>query len=204
MHLYEPALSIFKPESIPENQTQFGCYVSLSSFNNKNPFVKKRVYNNNKKKKNTEAEWTDPTIYLQFSISSDKDPHFILDRTRGQWFMMGGTKLEVKEIQVLHVISTHMAFNLSSTNNRDVLTHELRIMMNEARKINEDEGNIDEDPPPLQAIPKFILTSKMPRLVGRGSTPRVPAKRKFFVREVHRKSIAREGPNIHGPQQDRG
>jgi hypothetical protein len=51
MHLYEPSVSIFKPESIPENQTQFGCYVSLSSFNNKNPFVKKRVYNNNKKKR---------------------------------------------------------------------------------------------------------------------------------------------------------
>jgi hypothetical protein len=30
--------------------------------------------------------------------------------------------------------------------------------------------------------------------VSRGSTPRVPAKRTFFVREVHRKSIAREGP----------
>jgi hypothetical protein len=28
------------------------------------------VYNNNnKKKKNVEAEWADPTIYLQFSIS---------------------------------------------------------------------------------------------------------------------------------------
>ena len=39
-------------------------------------------------------------------------------------------------------------------------------MMTEARKINEEEGNIDEDPFPLQAIPKFLLTSKMPRLVG--------------------------------------
>jgi hypothetical protein len=80
--------------------------------------------------------------------------------------MMGGTKLEVKEIQVLHVVSTHMAFNLSSTNDRDVLTYELRNMMIEARKINEDEGNFDEDPLPGQAIPKFILTSKMPRLLG--------------------------------------
>jgi hypothetical protein len=146
MHLYEPLVSIFKPKPILENQTQFGCYVSLSSFNNKNPFAKKQVYNNNKKKKNTEVEWTDPTIYLQFSISSDKDPHFILEPTRGQWFFMGGTKLEVKEIQVLHVVVTHMAFNLSGTNNRDVLSHELRNMMTEARKINEEEGNIDEDP----------------------------------------------------------
>jgi hypothetical protein len=120
-HLYKPLVSIFKPELIPENQTQFGCYLCLLSFNNKNPFVKKRVYNNNKKKKNVEAEWTDPTIYLQFSISSDKNPAFILERTCGQWFVMGGTKLEVKDIQELHVVTTHMAFNLSGTNNREVL-----------------------------------------------------------------------------------
>jgi hypothetical protein len=165
-HLYEQSVSIFKPDLIPENQTQFGCYVSLSSFNNKNPFGKKRVYYNNKKKKNAEAEWTDPTIYLQFSISSDKDPHFILDRTRGQWHFMGGTRLEVKEIQVLHVVTTHMVFNLSCTTNKEVLTYELRNMMTEARKINEEEGNIDEDPCPLKAIPKFLLTNKMPRLAG--------------------------------------
>jgi len=164
-HLYNQTVSLFKSESIPENQTKFGCLFNVSSFGNKNPFGKQRVYNNKKKKKNDEAEWKDPTIYLQFSISSDMDPNFILERVRGQWFVMEGTKLEVKEIQELNVVTTHMAFNLSCTNDRQVLNYELRNMMEEVRKINEEDG-IHEDPFPFRDIPKFTLTSKIPRLTG--------------------------------------
>ena len=164
-HLYNQSLSLFKSESIPENQTKFGCFFNVSSFGSKNPFGKQRVYNNNKKKKNDVVEWKDPTIYSQFSISSDMDPTFILERVRGQWFVMGGTKLEVKEIQQLNVVTTHMAFNLSCTNDRQVLNHKLHNMMEEVRKINEDEG-IHNDPFPFRDIPNFTLSSKSPRLTG--------------------------------------
>ena len=164
-HLYNQSVSLFKSESIPENQTKFGCLFNVSSLGNKNPFGKQRVYNNNKKKKNDVVEWKDPTIYLQFSISSDMDPTFILERVRGQWFVMGGTKLEVKEIQELNVVTTHMAFNLSCTNDRQVLNHELRNMMEEVRKINEEEG-IHNDPFPFRDIPNFTLSCKIPRLTG--------------------------------------
>ena len=49
-HLYNQSLSLFKSESIPENQTKFGCFFNVSSFGSKNPFGKQRVYNNKKRK----------------------------------------------------------------------------------------------------------------------------------------------------------
>ena len=75
-HLYNSNERIWKRDQISPNQTMFCCYFNISSFNNKNPFVKQRQYNNNnnKKKKNEEAELKDPTIYFQFAISCDQDP----------------------------------------------------------------------------------------------------------------------------------
>lgn len=163
-HLYK-AGSIWKPEEISENQTKFGAYFLISSFNNKNPFSKQRKQNNNKKKKNEEAEWVNPTIYFQFAISCDEDPSFILDRVRSQWQFMGGIRLEKKEIQALYVYATHVIWNMISTNNADAISYELRSMMDEVRKINRDEGNSD-DPFPNDPTPSFSLSTKQPRLTG--------------------------------------
>ena len=163
-HLYK-AGSIWKPEDISVNQTKFGAYFLISSFNNKNPYSKQRKQNNNKKKKNEEAEWTNPTVYFQFAISCDEDPSFILDRVRSQWQFMGGIKLEVKEIQALKVYSTHVIWNMISTNNFEAISFELRSMMVEVRTINREEGNTD-DPLPNHPVPPFSLSSKQPRLMG--------------------------------------
>lgn len=156
-HLYK-AGSIWKPEEISENQTKFGAYFLISSFNNKNPFSKQRKQNNNKKKKNEEAEWINPTVYFQFAISCDEDPSFILDRVRSQWQFMGGIRLEKKEIQALNVYSTHVIWNMISTNNAEAISFELRSMMGEVRNINRDEGNSD-DPFPNTQQPHPILLS---------------------------------------------
>jgi hypothetical protein len=165
-HLYNSNEYIWKPDQISTNQTKFCCYFNISSFNNKNPFIKQRQYNNNnnKKKKNEEVELKDPTIYFQFAISCDDDPSEILERVRPQWFYMEGQKLEVKTIQALKVFPTHVIWNMTS-NDTEAIAHELRTMMREVREINVDENNFD-DPDPSKDIPSFSLTSKQPRLTG--------------------------------------
>ena len=185
-HLYTLTKeNIWKPEDISLNQTKFGGYCLISAYNNKNPFSKQRQQNNNKKKKNEDAVWVDPTIYLQFAISCDENPAYILDRVRSQWHFMGGKQLEVKEIQALKVFSTHVIWNMVSTNDPEAITYELRSMMDEVRKINIEEKNTD-DPRPNQPIPGFSLSIKQPRLIGLNTKPYAKLS---YEEQNHRRAI---------------
>ena len=134
-HLYKPGIKLLEPARIPVNQTDFGSYVKISAWGNKNPFNKQKDKDKNKKKNGD--EWKDPVVYFQFSISCDEEPTYVLERVRNEWFRIGGGKLEVKEFQALDVRQTHSIYFVTTQgNDTAILVKELKQMMDKVKEIS--------------------------------------------------------------------
>jgi hypothetical protein len=88
---------------ISTTMTKLGIHVKISG--GRYTFLKQKIWDNDKGKKSSKKkeEYHHPTVYFSLVVSSDVDPKEIIKRCLHEWMCSGGTKMSIKDLQILIV-----------------------------------------------------------------------------------------------------
>ncbi len=159
---------IFDHTGIPINMTMLGAHVRISSFG-RNPFKKQKVWGKTANKGKEEVK--NPVVYFTMAITTDLEPHEVIARISHEWNRLGGTRLQVKELQTFESDMIAALFNILTVNRKDTLKSELHKILVDAQEWVQSVDSMDfmwlfdmllgDDP-----IPPFELRLQVPKLPG--------------------------------------
>ena len=159
---------IFDHSGITINMTMLRAHVKITS-NGRNPFMKQKQWGKNAGKGKEEAK--DPVIYFTMAIATDVKPQEVISRISHKWNRLGGTRLQVKELQSFDSETIAALFNILRVNDKNTLKSELHQILVEAQDWVQAVDIMDflwplgsllgKDP-----IPPFELCLQVPQLLG--------------------------------------
>ncbi len=177
-------------KDIPTNMTLLGGYVKISERSLK-VFERKNTTRTNKGGKSARGDtgYSNDMIYFTLAIACDIDPKEIISGISVEWMRAGGIGLYRKEIQAFNTFSPFVIFYLYNNTSIQTVTAEFKRIMEEAIKMLEEEGTIDEQERMI-CVPEFAFRKFLPKLPGAepeeyaGLKPRQAAARKAWHLEM--------------------
>ncbi len=159
---------IFDHTGIRINMTMLGAHVRISSFG-RNPFMKQKVWGKTTNKGKEEVK--NLVVYFTMAITTDLEPHEVIARISHKWNRLGGTRLQVKELQTFESDTIAALFNILTVNSKDTLKSELHKILVDTQERVQSVDSMDfmwpfdmllgDDP-----IPPFELRLQVPKLPG--------------------------------------
>ncbi len=159
---------IFDHPGIPINMTMLGAHVKITS-SGRNPFMKQKQWGKNAGKGREEAK--DPVVYFTMAIATDVNPQEVISRISHEWNRLGGTRLQVKELQSFDSETIAALFNILTVNDKNTLKSELHQILVKAQEWVQAVDSMEflwplelllgDDP-----IPPFELCLQVPKLPG--------------------------------------
>jgi len=159
---------IFDHSGIPINMTMLGAHIRITR-NGRNPFTKQKQWGKPAGKGKEEVK--DPVVYFTMAIATDIEPSEVISRISHEWSRLGGTRLQVKELQSFDSETIPALFNILTVNSKDTLKSELhqilaetqdRVQAVDCMEFLWPSGALVGDDP----IPPFELRLQVPKLPG--------------------------------------
>jgi hypothetical protein len=164
------APKVWDPSGVSYDHTELGSYIQqgggMQAFSMKKPkkWQKDQGFVG-------EDELVMPEIYFTLCFSSEKDPDRILERVAGEWGKAGGKKLYLKDIASFDTKTAVTIFHLRHDNDDETILAEFVLVLEEAKKIAEDEDEEGSMRFILHDLPLLNIRKFIPRIDGQDTKP---------------------------------
>ncbi len=150
-------------KDIPQNMTLLNCYIKISekSMQTFQP-APSAVLGGKKKPVGGNHAFVD-VVFFTMAVSCDTTPGEILTGISVEWMRAGGMRLFRKEIQAFNTFSPFVILNLCTNVAVVTIMAELNRILEEAKKISEEEVMDEKERIPA-AVPTFAIRKSLPKL----------------------------------------
>ncbi len=143
---------------ISTNMTKLGIHVKISR--NGHTFLKQKIWDKDKGKKfsKKKEEYCHPTVYFPLDVSSAVDPKEIIERCLHEWMHIGGTRMNIKDLQDINSKTVVTLFKVSMSTRKGVILAELKKILTKVQMLVQDKSG---------DITKYYFSMEMDMVIGK-------------------------------------
>jgi hypothetical protein len=133
-----------KGEVLP-NMTKLGTHIKISG--SCNIFNKHKVWgtqtsNVRSNRKVKKEKFCNPTVYFSMVVSTEVNPHELINCTSYEWACLNGTQLQVKDLKFIDSKTVVTFFKLSTSTPKAVILSKLKKILHNDAQVKACEDNL--------------------------------------------------------------